>query len=104
LLKAHQTRQGTRRKIHVTQGQLHYRILEPEYEEVLLSAEKAGIVEPTIPHEVEPNGDVRFYVEFFLNRPKRSASQKTSGKNMVAKYHRNILAAPCTTSATHLEN
>ena len=65
LLKAHQTKEGTWGKINVTQGQLHYRILEPEFEEVLLSSEKFGVVEPTILHEVEPEGKVRFHVEFF---------------------------------------
>lgn len=65
LLKAHQTKEGTWGKINVTQGQLRYRILEPEFEEVLLSSEKFGVVEPTILHEVEPEGKVRFHVEFF---------------------------------------
>jgi tellurite resistance-related uncharacterized protein len=65
LLKAHQTKEGTWGKINVTEGQLRYRILEPEFEEVLLSSEKFGVVEPTILHEVEPEGNVRFHVEFF---------------------------------------
>jgi tellurite resistance-related uncharacterized protein len=65
LLRAHQTKEGTWGKINVTEGQLRYRILEPEFEEVLLSSEMFGIVEPTILHEVEPMGKVRFHVEFF---------------------------------------
>jgi tellurite resistance-related uncharacterized protein len=65
LLKAHQTKAGTWAKINVTEGQLYYRILEPEYEEVLLSSDKYGVVEPTILHEVEPKGKVRFHIEFF---------------------------------------
>jgi len=65
LLKAHQTKEGTWGKINVTEGQLHYRILEPEFEEVLLSTGNYGVVEPTILHEVEPKGKVRFHVEFF---------------------------------------
>ena len=65
LLKAHQTKAGTWGKINVTEGQLRYRILEPEYEEVLLSSELFGVVEPTILHEVEPEGKVRFHVEFY---------------------------------------
>lgn len=65
LLKAHQTKAGTWGKINVTEGKLHYRILEPEFEELLLSNEKFGVVEPTILHEVEPVGKVRFHVEFF---------------------------------------
>tara|TARA_R100001377_G_scaffold85145_2_gene70505 strand:- start:2937 stop:3221 length:285 start_codon:yes stop_codon:yes gene_type:complete len=65
LLKAHQTKEGTWGKINVTEGQLLYRILEPEFEEVLLSRELFGVVEPTILHEVKPEGKVRFHVEFF---------------------------------------
>jgi len=65
LLKAHQTKEGTWGKIHVSEGELLYRILEPELEEVLLSNETFGVVEPTILHEVEPKGKVRFHVEFF---------------------------------------
>lgn len=65
LLKAHQTKEGTWGKIKVTEGKLTYRILEPEIEEVHLSSEIFGVVEPTILHEVEPQGKVRFHVEFF---------------------------------------
>lgn len=65
LLKAHQTKEGTWGKINVTEGQLLYRILEPEFEEVLLSRELFGVIEPTILHEVKPEGKVRFHFEFF---------------------------------------
>lgn len=65
LLKAHQTKEGTWGKINVTEGRLRYRILEPEFEELVLSPDVFGVVEPTILHEVEPEGKVRFHVEFF---------------------------------------
>ena len=65
LLKAHQTKAGTWGKIVVVEGQLLYRIQEPEREEHLLDSEHSGIVEPEMLHEVEPVGDVTFYVEFF---------------------------------------
>ncbi len=65
LLKAHQTKTGTWGKIVVVEGKLLYRILEPEREEHLLDSKQGGIVEPKVLHEVEPMGDVRFYVEFF---------------------------------------
>jgi len=64
LLHAHSTKAGTWGKIVVLRGRLRYRILEPAVEEILLSPETAGIVEPTVPHEVEPIGEVEFYVEF----------------------------------------
>jgi tellurite resistance-related uncharacterized protein len=65
LLKSHQTKEGTWGKIVVLSGLLKYRILEPELEEIVLSPELPGIVEPTVLHEVEPLGEARFYVEFY---------------------------------------
>ncbi len=65
LLKAHQTKEGIWAKINISEGQLRYRILEPEYEEVMLSTERYGVVEPTILHDVAPEGKVRFHLEFF---------------------------------------
>jgi tellurite resistance-related uncharacterized protein len=65
LLKAHSTKAGTWGKIVVVSGQLRYRILAPDVEEIILSPEKFGVVEPTVHHEVAPIGDVRFYVEFY---------------------------------------
>lgn len=65
LLNAHNTKAGTWGKIVVLSGKLSYRILEPELETIELSSERFGVVEPTILHEVEPIGDVSFYVEFY---------------------------------------
>lgn len=65
LLKAHRTKEGTWGKIVIVSGKLNYRILEPDLEEVELSAEFHGVVEPTVLHEVEPLGNVKFYVEFY---------------------------------------
>ncbi len=65
LLKAHQTKEGTWGKINVSEGELLYRILEPVVEEIVLSPDKFGVVEPTVLHEVTPLGKVSFHVEFF---------------------------------------
>jgi len=65
LLKAHKTKDGTWGKIVILEGTLRYRILEPDLEEIELSPEKFGVVEPTVLHEVEPLTDIRFYVEFY---------------------------------------
>ena len=65
LLRAHQTKEGTWGKIVVLSGKLSYRILEPELKEIELSPDKFGVVEPTVLHEVEPLGEVCFYVEFY---------------------------------------
>jgi tellurite resistance-related uncharacterized protein len=64
LLRRHTTKPGVWARIHVLEGSLRYRILEPSVEEHVLTAERVGIVEPEVPHEVKPLGAVRFYVEF----------------------------------------
>ena len=67
LLKAHTTKQGAWALIHVLEGCLAYRITDPRRpasEFVLTPEGPPGVVEPTILHQVEPLGPVRFYVEF----------------------------------------
>jgi tellurite resistance-related uncharacterized protein len=72
LLKAHTTKDGTWALIHVLAGRLRYRIEDPRRpaSEVVLTPETApGLVEPTILHAVEPQGAVRFFVEFHRREP-----------------------------------
>jgi tellurite resistance-related uncharacterized protein len=72
LLKAHTTKEGAWALIHVLEGRLAYRIIDPRRpaSEVVLAPElPPGVVEPTILHEVEPLGRVRFYVEFHRAEP-----------------------------------
>lgn len=67
LLRAHSTKEGVWGLIHVLEGQLAYRITDPRHpaSEVILTPSQApGLVEPTVLHEVQPIGPVRFYVEF----------------------------------------
>lgn len=63
LRRSHRTRPGVWALIHVIEGRLRYRILEP-FQEMELAPGKPGIVRPDQPHEVEPLGPVRMYVEF----------------------------------------
>ena len=65
LLKAHQTKAGTWGKIVVLHGELLYRILAPTIEEIPLSTESFGVVEPQVLLEVQPSGQASFYVEFY---------------------------------------
>jgi tellurite resistance-related uncharacterized protein len=65
LLHSHHTKEGVWGQIVVLEGQLKYRILEPVLEEILLDPTCPGVVEPTIKHEVEPLGPLRFFVEFY---------------------------------------
>ncbi|MDV7212721.1 DUF1971 domain-containing protein [Azotobacter beijerinckii] len=64
LLKQHTTKEGAWAKIVVLEGRLLYRILVPDVSEVLLTPDQYGVVEPQVPHEVSPDGPVRFFVEF----------------------------------------
>jgi tellurite resistance-related uncharacterized protein len=67
LRKAHSTKAGAWGLIHVIEGRLAYRVEDPRRpasEQVLTPATGPGVIEPTILHEVEPLGRVRFYVEF----------------------------------------
>jgi len=67
LLKSHSTRDGVWGLIRVLEGRLAYRIRDPRRpaaETVLEPDHPPGLVEPTVLHEVEPVGPVRFYVEF----------------------------------------
>jgi tellurite resistance-related uncharacterized protein len=56
---------GTWGKIVVLEGSLKYIILEPDIEKLQLDPQNPGIVEPAIKHQVEPQGKVKFYVEFY---------------------------------------
>ena len=64
LRRRHTTAAGVWARIVVLEGALRYRILAPRREELLLGPARHGVVEPEVPHEVEPEGAVRFYVEF----------------------------------------
>ena len=64
LRRRHSTKPGVWGRIRVLEGVLLYRILEPELEEQRLTPGRDGIVEPEIHHEVAPQGQVRFFVEF----------------------------------------
>lgn len=65
LLKAHQTKEGVWGKIVILEGQLEYKINEPEIEITILDQHNHGVVEPTIFHEVKAVDHVKFYVEFY---------------------------------------
>jgi tellurite resistance-related uncharacterized protein len=64
LRRSHTTKPGVWARICVREGSLRYRILEPQPKEHVLSPGHPGIVEPEVPHAVEPIGEVRFLVEF----------------------------------------
>lgn len=66
LRREHRTKPGVWALIHVLEGRLRYRILDPPSEQVLMPS-FAGVVRPEQRHEVEPIGKVRFFVEFYAS-------------------------------------
>ena len=64
LLRSHRTAPGVWGLIHVLEGRLLYRVLDPSSERVLDPASAPGLVKPGVAHEVTPLGPVRFQVEF----------------------------------------
>lgn len=64
LLRSHSTAPGIWGLIHVLEGRLLYRVLDPLSECVLEPGLPPGVVQPTVRHEVAPLGPVRFYVQF----------------------------------------
>ena len=69
LLKNHTTAENVWGVIRILEGSLLYRMIEPEHEEVVLTPENPGIVEPQMLHQVEMIGTVKFQVEFYRDKP-----------------------------------
>ncbi|TFW13455.1 DUF1971 domain-containing protein [Duganella callida] len=66
LQRAHTTAAGVWGRIAILEGSLLYRITDARAaaEEILLTPEQPGVVEPQIEHEVRLVGPVRFQVDF----------------------------------------
>ena len=64
LLREHRTASGVWGLITVVEGRLRFRSLDPVAETALTPGTPVA-VEPQQPHEVAPDGPVRFYVEFY---------------------------------------
>jgi len=77
LLRRHTTKAGVWGRICVLEGELLYRILEPTFEHHVLEPGCDGVVEPNVPHEVEPEGPVRFYVEFLRGSDAAAERKRT---------------------------
>jgi tellurite methyltransferase len=63
LLSAHESKGGAWALIHVLEGKLRYCIETPASESILEPGQP-GVIQPQVPHHVEPIGLVRFYLEF----------------------------------------
>ncbi len=65
LTSFHATKPGVWATIQVLAGQLRYVVAEPINQVFLLDSEHVGIIAPEVVHYVQPEGTVRFYVEFY---------------------------------------
>ncbi len=68
LRSQHSTRAGVWARICVLSGALRLRLHAPFHEELHLTPGEVGIALPGVEHEVEPEGEVEFYVEFLRAR------------------------------------
>lgn len=62
LRKSHNTKAGVWAMIRVLEGKLNYHVGDEVQE---LHPKNPGFIEPEVEHHVEPDGEVRFYVEFY---------------------------------------
>ena len=71
LKSEHATKRGVWARIHVISGALRYRVGAPIHGTFRVVPSSSAVIVPEVPHRVEPEGPVRFYVEF--SRMERSA-------------------------------
>jgi len=66
LQRSHTTAIGVWDRITILEGSLLYKITDSRvpYEEIVLTPQQHGVVEPQIEHEVNVIGPVRFQVDF----------------------------------------
>jgi tellurite methyltransferase len=76
LRASHSTKAGVWAKIHVLSGQLRYRVHAPFGDSVLLDVDSEGVILPEVLHEVEAQGEVAFFVEFWRDEARVGRSRK----------------------------
>jgi tellurite methyltransferase len=65
LRRDHSTKPGVWGVINVLEGRLRYLVELPLVRDELLEPGSRGIIVPEVRHRVEPEGEVRFFVEFY---------------------------------------
>jgi tellurite resistance-related uncharacterized protein len=71
LRNQHRTKDGAWGMIHVLEGKLAYRVIDPRrprLDYLLTTKTLPAVIEPTVLHEVQPFGTVRFFIEFYRVR------------------------------------
>ena len=69
LLRHHSTKPGVWALIHVLEGRLRYVVEPPLVHEEVIDAGGQAVIVAEVLHRVEPEGAVRFFVEFFRRVP-----------------------------------
>ena len=64
----HVTKRGTWARIRVLSGTLRYHVGAPIARSFRVDPSSPAVVVPEVPHRVEPEGPVRFFVEFYRRR------------------------------------
>ena len=73
LRSEHATKHGAWARIHVVSGTLRYCVGAPIHRSFRVEPATGAIIVPEIPHRVEPEGPVRFFVEFWRTEPPGAA-------------------------------
>ena len=73
LRSEHATKRGAWARIHVVSGTLRYCVGAPIHRSFRVEPASGAIIVPEIPHRVEPEGPVRFFVEFWRAEPPSAA-------------------------------
>lgn len=61
----HTTKRGTWARIRVLSGVLHYHVGAPIHRSFRIDTAHDAVVVPEVPHRVQPESSVRFFVEFY---------------------------------------
>ncbi len=77
LRKEHRTKEGVWGIIRILEGQVHYKVIDPQTE-TILDANNPGIVLPNQRHLVEPLGPMRMQVEFCESDPTAHVAARTT--------------------------
>lgn len=68
MLKNHALQTGVWGCIHVLSGTLNYVVQDPVPRILVLDTDTAGVIAPGMPHHLEAENAVSFYIEFFTSR------------------------------------
>ncbi|HEY5927702.1 MAG TPA: DUF3565 domain-containing protein [Kofleriaceae bacterium] len=69
LKASHSTKPGVWGVIHVLAGRLRYVVEAPLVHDTMVEAGARAVIVPEVLHHVEPDDDVRFFIEFYRREP-----------------------------------